>query len=145
MWLVVKDAILTWNNLQKRGWSGPTIYSQCRSSEGTITHIIIHSEHSKLLWARFAQQFNFRVNPTPPPNIWGRIHSSRGRWKIHDIVIVALCWNIWKERKRRIFIDVASSCDCCMLFVHDDVISWTWLLSDEKRVCLLEDDLFEDL
>jgi hypothetical protein len=28
-WLIMENKILTWDNLQHRGWSGPSIFSLC--------------------------------------------------------------------------------------------------------------------
>lgn len=113
--LVVKDVILTQNNLQRREWPSLNICSLCASSNKTVTHIMTRCGYSDLVWAQCAQQFGFIVNSPPIHNIWDRIYSSRNRRKLHSIVIVAVYQNIWKERNRRIFTDIASSCDCGVL------------------------------
>jgi hypothetical protein len=40
-WLVVENKILSWKNLQKRGWVGPGICSLCKQSNESGKHIFI--------------------------------------------------------------------------------------------------------
>ena len=38
-WLVLKNKVLTWDNLQKRGKIGPVICPLCRAGEETVLHL----------------------------------------------------------------------------------------------------------
>eukprot|EP00253_Pinus_taeda_P008572 PITA_08572 len=40
LWLLSHNRILTWDNLQKRSFSGPSIYPNCKQAEETTTHLL---------------------------------------------------------------------------------------------------------
>jgi len=40
-WLVFHNKILTWENLQKRNWSGPSICLLCKKGEDSSNHIFL--------------------------------------------------------------------------------------------------------
>ena len=42
IWLVLRNKILTWDNLQKRGRSGPGICALCYADEEPVIHIFSH-------------------------------------------------------------------------------------------------------
>jgi hypothetical protein len=35
-WLLIEDKLLTWNNLNKRGWQGPGLCLLCRGNEESV-------------------------------------------------------------------------------------------------------------
>lgn len=70
LWLTVKDPILTWNNFQKRGCSGPNVYILCGSSEESIPHIIQQYRFAIFVWAMCAQHVGMTVSSHPVHNIW---------------------------------------------------------------------------
>lgn len=45
LWLISREVILTWNNLQKRGWIGPWICTLCSKAEENIDHIFFSNVH----------------------------------------------------------------------------------------------------
>eukprot|EP00253_Pinus_taeda_P026308 PITA_26308 len=46
LWLLMQGKTLTWDNLRKKGFSGPSICPMCRNEEETINHLF-----SSCLWA----------------------------------------------------------------------------------------------
>lgn len=42
LWQLAKNAILTWDNLQKSGWIGPSICALFRHEEELVDQIMLH-------------------------------------------------------------------------------------------------------
>jgi hypothetical protein len=40
---VIEDKIITWKNLQKRGWVGPGFYHLCKGNQETGNHLFFTS------------------------------------------------------------------------------------------------------
>lgn len=56
-WLVFHNKNLTWDNLQKRNWSGSTICPLCKSNEESNFHIFLICPHSLWIWRSLAEHF----------------------------------------------------------------------------------------
>ena len=39
LWLTLNNKLLTWDNLQRRGWIGPNRCALCYSNEETVSHL----------------------------------------------------------------------------------------------------------
>jgi hypothetical protein len=52
LWLAVKNKILTWNNLQLRGWKGPGRCHLCKRDSEDNAHLFIHCPFTKLIWVK---------------------------------------------------------------------------------------------
>lgn len=103
LWLVVKDAILTWNYLQKRDWSSPGMCILCGTFEETVSHNMMQYVFSNALWMRCAQQISLTPKLSSANNIRDRLILTREKRKLHVIMIAAVCWNIWKEMNLKFF------------------------------------------
>lgn len=93
LWVVVKDVILTWNNLQKRRLSSPSVCILGGISE-IVSHIMTQCSCSNLHWTRCAQQAGLTARLPPVHSVYDRIISIRKWRKKHAIVVAAMCWNI---------------------------------------------------
>lgn len=78
-------------------------------------------------------------------NIWERLHRDREKNKLRSLVIAAVCRNIWRERNFRIFTNTARSHEGCASHAHSDILFWTYLLFNKERVCLSNDNSFDDM
>jgi len=101
-WLVLQHAILTWDNLIKRGHSGPGICVLCWDNTEDINHIFVHCSFTRYIWTRLEEHFNrsFRWG-TQDINgnfiEWTRFHP-------HSFCLpLIVCWIIWKVRNKVIF------------------------------------------
>ena len=108
LWLVLHKQFLTWDNLLKRGFIGPSQCILCEEQEETMDHLLDQCSFSSELWDRIA-------------SICKRIDCCRGNisktikhWHNHpyqnpilnriwQLILGFLIWNIWKERNLRIF------------------------------------------
>ena len=61
-WLSLKDKILTWYNLMKRGWQGPIFCPLCRQEEETILHIFINCFFFKQVCLVAKEFFGFSLD-----------------------------------------------------------------------------------
>jgi hypothetical protein len=50
LWLVLHSSILTWDNLLKRGFTGPSIFILCGDAEETMNHILNTRPYSAQIW-----------------------------------------------------------------------------------------------
>jgi len=106
-WLVVKEAVLTQENLMKRGIQMCPRCCFCEQVAETINHLFLHCKVVGQLWNLFT---SFRgISWTVPGrtgqaleswNMEGSGSTDKSRWKIVPAVI---WWTIWKERNSRNF------------------------------------------
>ena len=104
-WLVFRNKILTWDNLQKRGQSGPGICVLCNSDEETVAHLFTNCIVWKTVLGLIYDQYQI---PCPPrmdsPSSFVRSWASNYRknstlWSIPFHML----WIIWKARNLVIF------------------------------------------
>jgi hypothetical protein len=50
IWLVVENKILTWDNLQGRGWEGPNICHLCLKEPETVNHLLVNCYFTQQVW-----------------------------------------------------------------------------------------------
>jgi hypothetical protein len=64
MWLALENKILTWDNLIKEGWEGPSLCYLCHRDEDTVFHIFVSCTFSQKNWFSLSTVYNFAT-------IWG--------------------------------------------------------------------------
>jgi hypothetical protein len=52
IWLAMENKILTWDNLQQKGWEGPSRCQLCKKETENISHLFIHCSFTKSVWER---------------------------------------------------------------------------------------------
>ena len=67
-WLVLENKVLTWDNLQKKGWIGPGICALCCADEDNIQHIFSTCSVWKCIIIKLSGQFHF-IPPTQNDNL----------------------------------------------------------------------------
>ncbi|XP_057868067.2 uncharacterized protein LOC131075253 [Cryptomeria japonica] len=111
MWLVAQNRCLTWDNLCKRGFQGPSMCVLCQGCEESVSHIFFQCSYAREIW-----HFWWGVWNTTCWHVsslvefwerWGRAPVStsflQAAWAIGPSFII---WNLWLERNRRIFQDL---------------------------------------
>ena len=53
LWLLAQKKCLTWENLRKRGFQGPSICFLCSHNEESISHLFFLFPFSKEIWHRW--------------------------------------------------------------------------------------------
>ena len=103
-WLVLNRAILTWDNLKKRGYIGPGICVLCWTHDESIDHLFIFCEFTKLIWSMLGPELDLR-------HVWGHLdlHSSFEQWvfkhSLNPIISIIVYWALWRHRNSIIFED----------------------------------------
>ena len=54
LWLLCHKKILTWDNLRKRNFYGPSICPNCKNEEETIEHLMYHCLLAHKLWKKIS-------------------------------------------------------------------------------------------
>jgi ribonuclease HI len=108
IWLAVENKILTWDNLQGRGWEGPNICYLCFKEPESVNHLLNTCPFTQKVWQRILSGLNLRTT-------WGgsTIIDCFDCWikkepKFHNLPCI-ICWNIWLEHNRTIFENVCPS------------------------------------
>lgn len=61
-----------------------------------------------------------------------------------NMVVMTICWHIWRERNNRIFANSHNTIGMCIRLIIIDVTSWTGIHLDKERIHLSEEDVHED-
>lgn len=103
-WLVLKNKVLTWEKLRKRGWFGPGRCGLCRENEEIVNHLFISCPFVQSVWSVVMQTWKFnRAWKEEPVDqslfLWFcDVHSN----SFKDIPFL-LWWGIWNQRNELIF------------------------------------------
>jgi hypothetical protein len=116
LWLVHHRCILTWDNILKRGFSGPSRCALCYNNEESIDHLLDNFPFSNNIWD------NAVMLCRKSDRAHGNITHTLKNWadnpyqntilnRLWQLLPGFIVWNIWKECNRRIFEDQSSSED----------------------------------
>jgi hypothetical protein len=98
-WLALENKILTWDNLQGRGWEGPNICYLCLKEPESINHLLVNCPFTQKVWQRIIGGLKMRT-------IWGgpSLNDCFDSWikkePTYQILPCFICWNIWLERNK---------------------------------------------
>ena len=104
MWLMIKDRILTRNNLTKRGWTGNTQCHFCATEE-TVDHLIFQCSLAKMIWQIVVCALDL---PRAPVGVDDMLNGWLDAFPTNQKKLVlggcaAICWTIWKTRNDACF------------------------------------------
>jgi hypothetical protein len=113
-WILLQGKILTCENLNKRGISGPSRCVLCKNHTETIAHLFLDCDFSKKFWQGILQNLSHRVN-------WpGEISDLLGNWisyykksffnkpilkRIWSSLPKFVCWQVWLAQNKSIFLE----------------------------------------
>jgi hypothetical protein len=99
---VIEDKILTWKNLQKRGWLGPGIYHLCKGKRESGKHLFVYCPFTISVWERIKMALKFSIGWIGPT-----MKECFENWALQNhnfpTLPAFICWFIWLERNLAIF------------------------------------------
>jgi hypothetical protein len=103
---MVENKILSWENLQRRGFNGPGICTLCKMQTETTHHLFMECAFTVEVWRIINSAFNFSGNWIGISLI---LSDCFKQWTFSNNEIPTLpaliCWYIWNERNQSIFED----------------------------------------
>jgi ribonuclease HI len=112
LWLVLHSSTLTWDNLKKRGFVGPSICALCGQAEETLNHLFNTCPFTAQVWDQAAQVM--RTSDRNRDSIQETITNWRDEAfhspilnRVWQLIPGFILWQTWKERNRRIFKDLS--------------------------------------
>lgn len=139
LWLAERNKVLTTDNLMKRGWYGPTICVFCNSQGESLTHILFTCTFAISVWKCLSTsaQLNLAGTSFLAEGLearWIRVRRMvpKDYLQLFDIGYAAFCWEIWKERNRRIFENRHVSFEILGRIIHQTVLFWKGVLGRFK-------------
>jgi hypothetical protein len=107
-WLVAENKILTWENLQHRGFMGPSYCILCKKNKETMFHLFVECPFTCAVWERVKKSINNLGAWTG-----NSISECFKNWKLQNSAYptlpIFICWYIWIERNLAIFEDGSPS------------------------------------
>jgi hypothetical protein len=101
-WFSMDNKILTWDNLQHKGWIGPNICHLCLKERETVIHLFIDCAFTKKVWERGKRELSFT-------SIWegSTLVDCYDSWHLQNTIYTTLpsiiSWYVWLERNKVIF------------------------------------------
>jgi ribonuclease HI/exonuclease III len=115
-WSLLHDSILTWDNLSKRGWEGPSRCPLCACQAETSVHLFLLCPFALELWNLILGQLNVPLPASVTslftswvvlaPFSFTNLSLLKHCWMWVPKVV---CWKLWLERNSRIFRDIAGT------------------------------------
>jgi hypothetical protein len=107
-WLILHNRILTWENLMKRCFIGPSRCHLCEEKEEITNHILDECPYTAEFWdweaGIFRQSNRIKSNISATINTWKENYSENEEVNLCWTLIPGMViWAIWKEWNRRIF------------------------------------------
>jgi len=126
LWLLCHNKILTWDNLRKRNFHGPSICPNCKQNEESIIHLMHHYPLAQKIWKKisFRCQRNGGSNEVIRDTVRKWAHNPYQSkilnflWKLIRGFVL---WAIWKERNGRIFKDHTRSLEEIWKLLHQNI------------------------
>ena len=106
MWLIKVNAILTRNNLARKGWKCDKTCSFSANPE-SIEHLFFGCVMTKYCWSLVSIVIGADCRPASLNQYW--VWANRfmpAHKKIHMIGLAAICWAIWRMRNSIFFEDI---------------------------------------
>ena len=63
LWMTLNNKILTWDNLQKKGWNGPNRHALCNSNEENVSHLFNFCSYVDTMWKTSCGELKFQGAP----------------------------------------------------------------------------------
>ena len=96
LWLTLNNKLLTWDNLQKIGWSGPNRCALCHSNEENISHLFNLCHYANTVWKTACREFKVQgmsgISLKHKAKSWWIEKSIRLYSAYPSLVSFGICW-----------------------------------------------------
>lgn len=128
MFLAVRNACLTADNLQRRGWKHAPICHLCSKDGESCQHIFQACTFSQQVWVKVQARLSLSCSP-PSSDFAGWWLAARQTVakidrKTFDARVILVTWLIWKECNARVFEGTASSVTQLCATMCDEWKTW---------------------
>jgi hypothetical protein len=135
LWEVLKNSILTKDNLLKRGWTGNEQCQFCCEKE-TINHLLFGCGLAKLAWQVVLCAFHLNRPPDRVDDLFGGWIKSFPL-NLRNLVLCgagALCWILWKTRNDACFERKFPNDPANVIYrLCNVLVGWALLQTDQDR------------
>lgn len=90
LWLLEKEAILTWNNLRMRGWVGHDICILCKFHKESRNQMFLNCAYAAKLWSKCTSTFHIDIDIAVAVNIWARGGCKREKQSMGATLVVSI-------------------------------------------------------
>jgi hypothetical protein len=108
VWLALEGKILTWDTLQKRGWTGPGHCPLCKSDLESVSHLFIYCPFAISVWNLVYKELNLNRSWTG-----NTLSDCLKSWyldkSVPSHIAAYIIWYIWQERNKALFEDSSPS------------------------------------
>lgn len=104
MWLALQNKLKTWENLTKRGWSGPSICALCHNDAESSQHLFVNCSFTQKIWDFVSVRLKFSYHW----DVGGfslRLLNWYRKSKQFFTIAIFISWAIWYTRNCAIFQD----------------------------------------
>lgn len=101
-WLMIGHKLNTWDNLQKKGWTGPNTCHLCYKDAKSADHLFIMCSYTKSVWGKISSVLDLKTpwdGTTLADCFDSWFHKEHSTKNLPSLV----CWSIWLDRNIIIF------------------------------------------
>ena len=104
-WLALKDKILTWANLIKRGWQGPVEGRIYGHHEEIVLHIFFHCAAARVIWNFMLRDVETLLHKISFNQIFSLQHHLLFQITYYgwNSLLLGIFWSLWLYRNEAIF------------------------------------------
>ena len=103
LWLTLNNKLLTWDNLQKRGWIGPNRCALCYSDEEIVSHLFNFCSYAEFVWKEACTELKYQgtsgISLEHKPKAWQKERSVC----LYSSFSSLFSYGFWWDRKTIIF------------------------------------------
>jgi hypothetical protein len=128
IWLLLQARLPTADRIANHGGHANSVCTLCRTNAETHLHMVAKCSYTKAVWQKIALEFNIQppIQQSRTLRRWWRsvLRQSAADRDKHLQVIIYTVWNVWKERCRRIFQNIATNADQLAGLSKQDVLAY---------------------
>lgn len=114
-WLVFSNRNLSWEVLQRKGWTGPGRCVMCCQAPETNIHMFFQCPASAKIWYELSLTYGFPHQIFSPVQVAFKWWSEQvPAWRS---IFILTCWFLWKWRNARIFQESNTPIDSVLVFI----------------------------